>query len=283
MVRPRDHHCLQDGGDDPELATAVRLIEVIRFAGGDKFAERDAIEITMSDAAQRRFVDLYLGELNDQSAGETVTALLERRAPVLRRLAMLFALCDLRTEVDEQHIEAALAWVRYCSESIKFIFSDGISETVTAETNAAAQKIVEFLASRSQASRSEITRGCFQGHQRKGVIDAALDELLTASPPRIIVQTMPRAKGSPGTATKNYLLTANCAKSAKCEHPCGFAGSLGAGEVCEVCEVPESTGATVRTVRTVREGENRSQARASVDSSHSSHSSLQNSKTVEVL
>jgi hypothetical protein len=264
-------------------ALADRVIEVIRFAGGDKFAERDAMEITMTVAAQRKFADLYLGELNDQSGGETVTALLERRAPVLRRLAMLLALCDLQTEVNEQHIEAALAWVRYWADSIKFIFSDGISETVTAETNSAALKIVAFLADRPQATRSEITRECFQGHQRKGVIDAALDELLTASPPRIIVQTMPRAKGSPGTATKNYLLAAKCAKSANCEHPCGVPDDSDTSEVCEVCEVSGSTGATVRTVRTVREGENQPHARASVDSSHSSHSSQSDLKSVEVL
>jgi hypothetical protein len=70
------------------------LLEVIRFAGGDRCAETDVHDITMNPAAQALFAELYPTELNDQSGGETVSALLERRAPVLRRLAMLFALCD---------------------------------------------------------------------------------------------------------------------------------------------------------------------------------------------
>lgn len=263
-------------------ALAQRVLEVIRFAGGDRPVERDALQITMSTDAQAMFASLYLDELNDQSSGEIVTALLERRAPVLRRLAMLFALCDLKTEVDVQHIEAALAWTRYWAESVKFIFSDGAAEAASAVTDDAARQILDFLAKDGKATRWEISKICFNGHKSKSLIDKALDELLTSSPAQIEVQTIPRPKGSPGTATKIYLLAAKCAKSAKSEHSRGLQPDFDVCEVCEVCEVSQESDSTLRTLRTLREVSNQPQTRASVDTSHTSHTSQGVSeKTIE--
>ncbi len=51
-------------------ALAQRVIKVVKFAGGHRFAERDVLQITMSSAAQTLYAKLYLGELNDQSGGE---------------------------------------------------------------------------------------------------------------------------------------------------------------------------------------------------------------------
>jgi hypothetical protein len=252
-------------------ALARRMIEVIRFAGGDRFAERDVQNITMSAAAQSLFARLYLSELNDQSAGDKVTSLLERRAPVLRRLALLFALCDLERQVDVRHVEAALAWTRYWTDSVRFIFSDGAAEVATAEMNATAQKILEFLVGRNKATRWELSKECFGGHQSKAVIDAALDDLLSASPPRIEVDTVPRPKGTPGTATKIYRLAAKSAKSAKRDQPRAPEQDLSSGEVCGDCEV---SAATLRTLSTRGEVQNEPGSRASIDGSLTSQTSL---------
>ncbi|MEB0058810.1 DUF3987 domain-containing protein [Variovorax sp. LG9.2] len=252
-------------------AFAERAIEVIRFADGDRFAETDCKEIGITDAAKAKFAALYMSELNDESAGEKITALLERRAPVLRRLAMLFALCDLTATVDVHHIDAALAWVRYWSDSVTFIFSNAAEEVATAEVNDTAQKIIDFLAERETATRSQVSKECFGGHQSKARIDAALDELLTATPPRIVVETVARPKGTPGTPTKNYLLVAKSAKSAKREQPRGSQADSDAREVSELCEMSVGVGSSVRTVRTARNVEKRPQGRASTDSSQSSH------------
>lgn len=267
-------------------ALAQRMIEVIRKAGGDRYAERDAIQVTMSSSAESLFAGLYMTELNDQSGGELVTALLERRAPVLRRLAMLFALCDLKTEVDVQHIEAARAWTRYWTESVKFIFSDGAAEAATAETNDTARLIVEFIEKHGKVTRWELTKTCFQGHKSKAVIDAALDELLTASPARIVVQAVPRPKGTPGTATKIYSMAATCAKSAKSEQSCGLQPDFVNCEVSNVSEVSQESTATLRTVCTHREAPNQPQTHASVDASHTAHTSqtdLEKSDDLEVF
>lgn len=262
-------------------ALAQRAIEVIRFAGGDRCAERDLRIIGITPAAERRFATLYLGELNDQSAGEIVTALLERRAPMLRRLAMLFALCDLKSEVDIQHIEAALAWVRYWTDSVKFIFSDGAAEVATAATNETAKTIVEFLQKRGKATRWELTKECFGGHKTKSLIDAALDELLTASPARIVVQTVPRPKGTPGTPTKIYSMAAKSAKCAEREHPCGLQPDFDNCDVSEASEALPESAASLRTPRTLREVPNQPQPRASIDAVHTLHTSRRDSGKVE--
>ena len=199
-----------------------------------------------------------------------MNALLERRAPVLLRLAMLFALTDLRFEIDVHHIDAALAWVRYWADSVKFVFASELDEVGAAQTNDAAAKIVEYLGSKGKATRKQLTLECFQGHATKTQIDAAIDELLSATPPRVVVETVPRPKATPGAATKFYTLAANCAKSANSEHWRGLAQSSHVGEPSEPSEPPDTS---VRTVRTVSELPNRPATRASVEGSHSSHRS----------
>ena len=185
---------------------------------------------------------------------------------------MLFALCDLTTTVEVHHINAALAWVRYSVESVKFIFASAADEAKVAQTNDTAQKIADFLAAQGEATRSQLTRDCFQGHTPKSRIDAALDELLKATPPVISVESVPRPKGSPGSETKIYRLTgAKSAKSANSEKSRGITGD---SDDCEVCEVSDSEATTVRTVRTFRKPEIQAETRARIDTSHSSQSSL---------
>ena len=215
---------------------ASKVLEVLKFAGADRYVDRDVKRMTLTPAAAKRYATLYTGELDDQSAGELVNALLERRAPVLLRLAMLFALTDLTLEIDTHHIEAALAWVHYWCDSAKFVFSNAVDEAGAEETNHTAARIVEYLSTKAKATRSQLTLECFQGHQSKTQIDAAIDELLSATPPRIVVETVPRAKSAPGSPTKFYSLAAKCANSAKREQ---WRGSGHDSPSCEVSETSE--------------------------------------------
>ena len=249
---------------------AARVKDVLLFAGADRYVDRDAHRMELTPAAAKRYAVLYVGELNDQSAGENVNALLERRAPVLLRLAMLFALTDLSFQIDVKHIDAALAWVRYWVESVKFIFASAVDEASTERTNADAEKIAEYLGSKGKATRWQLTSECFQGHATKTQIDTAIDELLSATPPRIVVETVPRPKATPGAATKFYTLAAKSAKSANSEHSRGFAETSRDGEVSEVCEVSKTS---LRTLRTLRDASNQTASSASADASHTSHTS----------
>ena len=244
-------------------ALAAKVRDVLLFAGADRFVDRDVHRMELTPAAAKRYASLYLGELDDQKAGETVNALLERRAPVLLRLAMLFALTDKTFDIDVHHVDAALAWVRYWADSVKFVFASELDEAGAAQTSDDAAKIVEFV-SRGNATRWQLTKDCFQGHATKTQIDAAIDELLSATPPRIVVESIPRPKGTWGTPTKFYALPAKSAKSANSEHGRGFAQTSHAADEGEVCEVSPTT---LRALRTPSEVSNQPETRASVDAS----------------
>jgi hypothetical protein len=192
------------------------VLEVLQFCQAERWADKDQMRVELSQDARKRYEVLYHGELNDNSAGERITALIERRAPMLLRLAMLFALCDKTTTVEVHHINAALAWVRYSVESVKFIFASAADEVEVAETNDTAQKIVDFLTAHQRVTRKQITVDCFGGHVNKTRIDAALEELLTCNPPHITVQ---EDRSGPGRPTKFYELAANKEQSELCEQP----------------------------------------------------------------
>lgn len=188
-------------------ALAVRILGVLDFVQAERVSERDNLQIGLTAKAQDIYAHLYRGELIDDSGGERLTALLERRAPMLLRLAMLFALCDMQTLIDVQHIQAAMGWIRHGVESAKFVFVKATDAADSVRTHAAAKKIVEFLRVKGTATRWQITTDCFQGHVAKSVIDTAIEQLLLASPAQILVQTLPRAKGSRGPQTKTYALS----------------------------------------------------------------------------
>lgn len=270
---------------------AERVAEVLRFTQSDRHVERDWMKVELSGNARVRYANLYKGELRDYRYGPTVNGLLERRAPMLLRIAMLFALTDKVAVIDVKHLDAALAWVRYWVESVRFIFQTASEEVQTAETEKVGRQIVVFLSDGRSATRTEITRDCLSGHVKKDVIDQALSDLLTAIPAQIEVQEVARPSGRSGTATKVYrLCDANSAKSANPVEKQSVEPQGEFGEVREVCEpfdgasgAPEDSVTTVRSVRTVRNAANDNQAIDSVDSSHGSRSSQSIDEDSEVF
>ena len=165
------------------------------------------MRIELTTQAQGIYSQLYRGELIDDSAGERVTALLERRAPMLLRVAMIFALCDLQTQIDVRHIQAAIGWIRHGVESAKFVFVKATDAADSVRTSTAVKKIVDFLRVKGTATRWQISTECFQGHASKATIDSAIERLLLASPPQITVQPEPRMRGARGRQTNIYALT----------------------------------------------------------------------------
>ena len=258
---------------------AARLADVLRFCGAERWVDREHLQISLTPEAAKLYGDLYRVELNRCDSGPMVASLLERRAPVLLRIAMLFALTDKTTLVNEAHIMAALAWVRYWSDSVKFIFSSAAGEDAQREVTGAAAKIADYLREHGRKSRTAISTECFHGKLSKDRLDDALSELLQATPPTIIVESEARKTG-PGTATKFYVLAA---KSAKCEEPCGFPADFERGEVSEMSEVSGSAAddgaATLRSVRSVRQPANCLKTRAIAHTSLSSLNSPTGAET----
>lgn len=227
-------------------ALADRVAQVLRFAGADRHVDKDVIRMEFSPEAASLYARLYRGELRDRSAGEHITGLLDRRAPVLLRLAMLFALTDQTSVIAVAHINAAMAWVRYWVDSVKFIFQSAVDEASAAATTDMAQRIVTYLATNGKATRTELTKCCFGGHVSKATLDKALDELITASPPVIEVETVPRPNGQPGSPSKVYK---PCATPT---YPASAANSANPAER----EAPWASAAGFGTPRTVRSERN---------------------------
>jgi hypothetical protein len=252
---------------------ARRVADVLRFAGAERYAERDHMRMTLSPSAAAIYGELYMGELNRHDYGALVTGLLERRAPVLLRIAMLLALTDKTVVIEPGHIQAALAWVRYWVESVRFIFSSAAQEDAQHKVAETAQKIVAFLQASGRQRRTYITTKCFQGKLPKSRIDLALDELLQATPSAIRVETVARSDG-PGSPTKFYSLRANSANSGNCDDSRGFAGGSGASEVGELSEISQVVAvggvASTPTVRSVRQTANAEITRANAHGSQSS-------------
>lgn len=251
---------------------ARRIADVVSYTKADQAGANDTIKVELSAEAVAVWVRLYGTELNDRNSGERVNALLDRRAPSLLRIAMLLALTDETTTVEVHHINAALAWIRYWSDSVRFIFASDADEAASAELSDLAEKIVGFLRQRIRASRTQIVVECFQRHRTSDTINVALDELLHATPPRITVETEPRNERT-GTPTKFYRLAANCAKSANCEDSCGVApGSEFAPAAKSANSGASAADHSSRSSHNAR-SVNALQTRADAHSSHSLHSS----------
>ncbi len=241
-----------------------RIIKVLESCHALDPDAANSLPVSLSAAAQLRYSELYLGELNDTSHGERINGMLERRAPMLLRIAMLFALCDLTAEITLAHIEAALAWIRFGVESVKYIFASALDEVQVAEINDLADKIVTHLQVKVQATRSQISRECFHGHISADRLDAAIDALLSTTPPRLELEIIPRPKGNPGNPTKQYRLpSAKAAESAQCQQPRQLPDDLPACEASETSEV--LLDAVSSSFRSLRNEADPARSQASID------------------
>ena len=183
---------------------ASRAASVIDFAKGGYPSAKETRRMEMTDAARKAWSGIYR-RLTQPDSTETLTGLLERSAPYALRLAMLFALTDKSLAVDLRHLDAALAWVKYARQSVRYIFTSASELSENAIDRDNADKIMAFLRSRPNgATRTEISDDCFARHASRTKIDDAITMLLSESPPKITVTSVPRADGKPGKGTNLY-------------------------------------------------------------------------------
>lgn len=187
---------------------AARTREVVDFChqlAADSPNGEFAVE--MDAGAAGTYARIYQ-QLGKRRYGARIDALIERAAPMVQRIAMLLALTDRQARIEDRHVRAAWAWVKFGIESVRYIFESAMEEEASSVVQANAQRIESFLRERPGATRTEVSRDCFGGHLPRGQIDAALEVLLGASPPRAMVETVKRPAGQPGRAIKRYRLTA---------------------------------------------------------------------------
>jgi hypothetical protein len=187
---------------------AGRTRDVLAFVGAGRHHERDRLRMELSPQAQWRYAQLYRGGLNDDHGEGVVGALLERRAPMLLRLAMLMAVTDLQARIDVQHINAAMAWIHHATASVRFVFVSAADEASLAQVLELSKRVLAFLREHGEATRSQINSECFRGKVSKSRIDTTLEGLLASTPPRITVEWSKRADGAPGAPLRVYRLAA---------------------------------------------------------------------------
>lgn len=124
------------------------------------------------------YADCYNEFKKPHPAGELMTSLLERRPPMLLRIAGIFAVGDRTSEIRREHIEAAKAWVEYDAETKAMIFALADDAETEVHRSEHAEKLSAWLRGRGDwQPRTAIVRDCFQNHLSKTAIDAALERL----------------------------------------------------------------------------------------------------------
>lgn len=162
---------------------AARFSDVIAFALGDYPAVKDTREITLTLEARSAFERHYYYFCECDPAGELITGLLQRRAPMLLRLAALFALTDKSLIVDVAHITAARAWMDYYTQSVRFIFGPLVNAEREARCNEDAVKLIQYLRNAGDwRTRSQLTKECFGGHISAADLNAALESIQREHP-----------------------------------------------------------------------------------------------------
>ncbi len=183
---------------------ATRTREVLNFAKADSHLESNWLQMELSPSGKWHYGQMYRNVLAQDLGSERISAILERRAPMLLRLAMVFALCDLSTKIEIAHLDAALAWITFCSDSVQYVFSTAKEAALTERVSRNSNLLLQYLSDQGQATRSDILRECFKGHLNKLEIDACLDNLLNSSPPQILVKQIERIEGKPGPSALIY-------------------------------------------------------------------------------
>lgn len=129
--------------------------------------------VSWTDSAAARWRAEYPILRLPDTTDERMQTLLQRGAPMVRRVAMLYALLDGSGEVDVPHLEAALAVWEFATATWRTVFSDVDHRSSLARKLSAALED----AGADGLTRTEIRRAVGSNAIRKDVIDSALGEL----------------------------------------------------------------------------------------------------------
>ena len=152
------------GGDFSKIdldSLTKKLREAVEFA-------QQAGEIKWAEEAKPLWESIY-PELSEGKPG-IVGAITARAEAQVTRVACIYALLDLSTEIKPAHLRAAIAVWSYVEDSVRFIFQNKAGDPT-------ANKILSALEVRPQGmSRTEINN-LLGGHFSSTQIDEALDSL----------------------------------------------------------------------------------------------------------
>lgn len=122
----------------------VLLHQTIDFA-------RSVGEMSRDGEANALWCRIY-GELSSEDRTGLFGAVTSRSEAQVMRLACLYALLDLSDQIRRVHLEAALAFWRYCEDSARFIFGDSTGDKVADAVLEALREVGEVGLSKTDIS-----------------------------------------------------------------------------------------------------------------------------------
>jgi len=176
-------------------ALAGKLLFAIKHA-------RQSGEVAVTNEARALYNAFYFESRRGRGMTEQLRGLLERHPPYAWRLALTFALLDGTDEIDGRHMKAALAWLVYCRDSTKLIFSTPRKEAEVIEARNLGDRIIEQLQHASGLTMDREPLHKLLGKPDKEKLNAALQQLQDAGLLDEVVT--PRAGG--GRPLRQYRL-----------------------------------------------------------------------------
>jgi hypothetical protein len=123
----------------PEAIAAVRA--------SIEWAHEKPREIKMSGKLTSRWTKLYSALAYDD---DPLAAILDRAAPQIRRLALIYAVSERATQIEHRHLNAAEAVWAYAEASVRYVFSDARKPGLTGQ-------IEQLLAAGEWVAKGDIT------------------------------------------------------------------------------------------------------------------------------
>jgi hypothetical protein len=171
------------GGAPPDLSMVAHRLRHAQLAA----QQRGQYQF---DAEARRLweTELYRPLVNPR--GGVMGSVLARGAPLVARLALVYALADMAEAIGPEHLRAAMAVWRYSVASARFVFGEAMADPM------ADAILIGLRDAPNGLTRTDIYTNIFQGHTSASVIRAKLTQLIEAG---MIAEFRIRTDGAPRT------------------------------------------------------------------------------------
>jgi len=198
IVRPKLVPLPKRTPDADVQRIAALFAEAVIFARGNDEQANDGLEMKLSPDAINYWCGRYKALTKEDNGLAGV--LLVRTEIYCRMFAMIFALLDKSAIIEVEHIKAALAWIKYWRDSVRYIFQTLAAKAEANKMNDTAKSVYEFISSSPKCTRTELTNH-FKNKLNSSEITQGLNYLMNAAPPLIKQEMKPRADGKAGKGT----------------------------------------------------------------------------------
>lgn len=180
---------------------AQRLAVAIDYATKGDPHQRDKHEVVMTPEAKDVWCELYPAITRDRDG--KAGSLMARSEVYARMLAMIFALMDCRSEIEQCDIFAALAWVDYWAASVAYVFhGDGQADADDDGLDPFTAEVLKLVQARPGIKLSELHR--HWNNNKVPEVKASLERLLSLAPPLVRQEA---DKGTGGRVARRYYPT----------------------------------------------------------------------------